>query len=302
MIIDGMPFGYYCARFCNICIWLFMLLSGYGLWIVYCKKQEMHNIKRVFNLLKKVTYIAALFLPFSLLFKNLKWDINAVTVMQSIIGYKPFNMEWWFIFPYIILALFSQYIFHLFAKWGGILTIASFAIYLATRVIIKFWGEAYIEGISHLLYLLLLTLALSFPFLLGASMARYGWLERARQIYHNNRLIKLSFWGAFCLLMYVRMFIINGLFDPIVSMLLCFFTVGAIEHCKPMQLLGTHSTTMWLIHTFLCTYYLHDFFYGFKNDLLIYVSLVFISFLLSYLLDTVYNTLRSIKVSLWKMR
>ena len=62
---------------------------------------------------------------------------------------------------------------------------------------------------------------------------------------------------------------------------------------KDLAELGKYSMPMWLTHTYFSIYLFHDFIYGFRYPLLIYVVLVVVSLLtalvLMSLLIKVYN-------------
>ena len=45
--------------------------------------------------------------------------------------------------------------------------------------------------------------------------------------------------------------------------------------------LGDYSMPMWMIHTFFSAYLFHEFIYGFKYPLLIYLALIIISYLIA---------------------
>lgn len=56
---------------------------------------------------------------------------------------------------------------------------------------------------------------------------------------------------------------------------------------KGLMLLGNHSMNMWLIHAWFCYYIFHDLTYSLGYPLLIYIALIVISLLCSYLVNAI---------------
>lgn len=58
---------------------------------------------------------------------------------------------------------------------------------------------------------------------------------------------------------------------------------------KVLAHLGDHSMNMWLIHAWFCYYIFHDFVYSLRYPLVIYVVLVIVSLLCSYLVNAIFS-------------
>lgn len=56
--------------------------------------------------------------------------------------------------------------------------------------------------------------------------------------------------------------------------------------------MGGHSTNLWLVHTFFAYYLFHDFIYGLKYPLVMYVVLIVLSLFSSYCVRFVYRLIR----------
>lgn len=57
------------------------------------------------------------------------------------------------------------------------------------------------------------------------------------------------------------------------------------------MLMGKHSTNIWLVHTFFCYYYFHDFIYGLKYPILIYILTLGLSVISSVVINKLYQLL-----------
>jgi len=76
--------------------------------------------------------------------------------------------------------------------------------------------------------------------------------------------------------------------DPFIVV---FLSVAVVSLCptkrnmSALEFMGKHSMNMYLVHTFVCSYFFHDFIYGFKYPILIFAVLFAISLLLSIVIE-----------------
>lgn len=114
-----------------------------------------------------------------------------------------------------------------------------------------------------------------------------------------QRIFRLN--GGLCALCVLRMMLGSGIINPL-SMLpfliLCVCMDIPVGIRRFLTYMGGHSTNMWLVHTFFAYYLFPDFIYGLRYPLLMYVVLVLLSLLSSYVLHLVYNPLRKRVLSL----
>lgn len=112
---NGNPFSYHFAKkFCSMCVPAYIFLSGYGLGKVYCKKalsgQSMGNGKRCFNLYVRLWVIIAIFVPIGCYFNPEHYPYSMLELVENMAGISTYyNGAWWFLLPYIILAMSSRY-------------------------------------------------------------------------------------------------------------------------------------------------------------------------------------------------
>ena len=75
--------------------------------------------------------------------------------------------------------------------------------------------------------------------------------------------------------------VVGPFFQIIYILLLLHIRIPAFIN-KGLRSLGRHSMVMWLTHSFFCYHLFHDFIYGFRYPLLIYVVLLVISYAVSF--------------------
>ena len=185
----------------------------------------------------------------------------------------------WFILPYCILNLSSFWIFRITEKKNTwIILFLAYCVYLfSSRMNDYSWF-----GLN-----IFQTLYIFFPFVLGGVMAKLDIVEKANLI-----LSKTNIWivlAILALLFLLRYFIYTG---AVVS----FFWMGVIivvinvvrriPYCdKVFLFFGHHNFNMWMIHAWICWYFLHDFIIRLGNPILIYFTVLSICLIVSLILD-----------------
>lgn len=178
--IDSIPLCYWLTKFASICVSLYMFLSGYGLYIVYKSRSKMHNVRRVMVLWGNVVLVAILFYPWSIAHPHLNWTFDAMGVISTLTGFHPYNGEWWFLFPWIIICICSKKILGVLDRYGKVKKIVwAIFIWFVLRLGIYLSGgtDNWLDGPMRLLYEIEVVIILLLPFLLGAVCAKYGVLK-----------------------------------------------------------------------------------------------------------------------------
>lgn len=298
ILIKDIPLSYWLTRFTCICVSLYMFLSGYGLYIVFKRKTPMHNLKRIGFLYLNVLLVAIVFLPLSFFFPSLGWNFDALTVFYNLSGFYPYNAEWWFLFPWALVCLVSRYIlFFLDSHKTWLVLLISCILYLGVRLFIHQYGEGrLVVPPMRWLHELGQFFVLSFSFLLGASCAKHGILTYVQQLAKDSKFVSLCSVILFLLIVYIRIFYIPiGLFEPFIAVMFCCVIVMNNRFRwldKILIGLGRESTNMWLIHTFFCYYYFHDFIYSFRFPILIYLTLIIVSYVSARIMTFLYQPMK----------
>lgn len=261
----------------------FMILSGYGLYV----NGGGNNLKRVLRLYEHYWITMLVFIPLGFLFVDRVWSAQAV--IENITAY---NTTWygeaWFILPYSMMILSCPLLFKLINKFNSVvIAIVSFVISLVTGFLISRYGTSYIYP-HHIVHVPLMYTGLLFSFVIGAVIAKEGIISK----------IKLnSMLAAFLLIVLVvlRCCFKTGALHSVYAVLfiLLFSKIQlpnwSVQFLKEM---GKRSTSMWLVHTYFCYYYLHDWIYSFKYPFLVFVMLLTVSYLSAVVIDWMFNKVK----------
>lgn len=296
--IDGIPLCYWLTKFAAVCVYLYMFLSGYGLYIVYKSYSKMHNVRRVMVLWGNVVLVAILFYPWSLAYPHLNWTFDVIGVISTLSGFHPYNGTWWFLFPWMLICLCSKKIMDILDKCRKVKRILVVAcVYFLLRLSIYLSGgsDQWFNGPMRFLYEIEVAIILLLPFLLGAASAKYGILKYFKVKGQDSLLIRFLMIMSLLFLICIRMFFIHkGYFDAFIAM--AFFcvllTFSKYANNYFLRKLGEESTNMWLIHTFFCDYFCHDFIYSFKYPILIYIVLTLISYVAARIITFIYKPIQ----------
>lgn len=195
---------------------------------------------------------------------------------------SSYNAETWFLFPYTILALFAAFIFKLIDKLGNI---KSFILFCFIGFIAMYITSRYIavHKIHDSFFAHIVTVAnLSFSFAVGAILHRIT--EKRSLTLDKAKSHQIITFFLLIFLITIMCFIKVGIFGTFYALLfiLIFIQLDLILFIKKTLItLGEYSMPMWMTHTFFSAHLLHDFIYGFKYPLLIYIVLIIISFIVS---------------------
>lgn len=254
IIVDGIPFVFLLSKFTTICVGFYLFLGGYGLYmsrVVSTKK----NWQRVVLLFVNFWIVFVVFVILGSWIKPAQYPGSITKFIQNFTGWNTsYNGEWWFLFPYAMIILFSKYLFNWVSRQKTLWTLILFGtIYLITILLISRFGEAYLYN-NQLVYMPILVLSLLFPFLLGALCAREDWVDKTRNSLSHVKGKQLI------LLISLMLLITVSVLSPVLAPINPFIVVGFVVVFSNLKRtkyvdkiltgLGNESTNMWLIHTF----------------------------------------------------
>lgn len=225
--IGQYPLAHYLSRFGGACVSMYIFLSGYGLWIVYRRGRGMHNGRRIAQLYALVALISLLFYPWhNVLNPELGWAFGLAGIANSVSGYQPYNLEWWFLFPYVIVMLLSPFIFKLLTRSPRHVIAGSVAAWLLSTAAIVYllhyvWGSELYSTYRPVEQVLILC-QFMMPFTVGALCAKTGLLKTLSECAMKYKLVMLA---VLCLLLLGQCAIGISSLNYIVGILFCF--VGA---------------------------------------------------------------------------
>ena len=284
--INGIPLAHLITRMANP-VPFFVMLSGYGLYATF-KKGDNNRWSRLFNLLSHYWIILIVFVTIGHFIRPSNYPGTWVNILENLTGfYTTYNGEHWFLFPYLLLAITSPWLFRLCDKTNVTFILAgSYILYLGTCFLISRYGEIYFYT-NMWVYHPILYGSLLFDFFLGAMAYKQGWLKNRI----SSHLPTKWSWLLLINLCVLRCFFTTGAFH---NLYVFVFIMLWLQIPRPQWAihllvhLGKHSMNMWLIHSFFCYYLFHDWIYGFKYPLLIYLTLIIVSYLSSLIINILY--------------
>ena len=245
--------------------------------------------------------IGLIILPYGVISGVFSLDIRFI--IDSIFGISDIVMEWWFIPQYIVLLSIAPAMVYLLNRcrdrsrnylWiipTAIIITISF-VYLA-NVFIGFFG-LYIIDISNIIYTYLIYFTRFDTFLtfaVGIICAKFSIFNCISDFKHT----KLISYLLILLSISIRVIFLNSpdsmKYDFIVVPLFVFGITEILYNTnisKYIIFFSKHSTNMWLTHTFLCYYYFQGIIMKPYYSTLIYLWLLFLSVLTSYLINLLY--------------
>lgn len=289
----GEPLVSQMAKFVEICVPLYLFLSGYGLFLQFLKNHTIFPKKRILKLYLIFWTCFMIFIPFGCVFAPEQYPGNWNIFIENFTAWKTsYNWEWWFIFPYILLLLVSNTLLNCIFRWNFITSfLFSCVIYVVSYLVISLYKPFLQE--YYVLFNIFEALRMVCSFMWGALFAKYDLFTKLKYMIKLNTL-----WtSTIMILILILSFIIRAMI-PIhaasvffmIVFACCFYMIKKNRNVeKLLMLMGKHSTNIWLVHTFFCYYYFHDFIYGLKYPVLIYIVTLGLSFLSSVIINKVYH-------------
>ena len=324
--ISGMELTELIGGFGKICVPLYMFMGGYGLYKRYAacieQKVECNRLgSDIIKLYKAYWKVLLIFVPIAFCFfsnqgqycediaictRYNEWKL--VYFIQNFFGLsRTFNSEWWFFWSYLI-ALFEGYVFiELFKNkrslYIEIVSVVFWVLLLLNIFPIIPFKEGY-EGLWQSCWYQDICLGSEYvPCLfMGIIFAKYNIFAAWKEYlggYKKYKRIIIAFVGA-AMVVYVRQFFLKVDFEIVIVPIFVFVCYVLIEEVgfikRPLAFLGSHSTNMWLLHTFYCYYFgaISKFIYGFNNALISYSILLLMSVGSSMLVDMIWKAVGSI--------
>ena len=267
----------------------FLFLSGYGLYLSYLSRKR-NNTKRIMRLYLHYWIVLCIFVSLgAFIIGKEQYPGSIQKVLLNFTGLQTsYNHEMWFLFPYCVVALLSEYIFFIFEKMSSAkVFIISFAIYIFIRLASRFD----VSLLNDYIILKQLDSILTFQF-----SFTLGYLT-AKTMRSNNKPLqfipKQPVIAFFILIFSVLIIIllrnyIHSIFYPFYVFV---FSTTFMSIKKPnfinniFENLGKRSTSIWFCHTYFCYYFFHDFIYSFKYSILIFIILLFVSYITAICID-----------------
>lgn len=294
LFIGSTPLVHIISKACNP-VGIFLMLSGYGLSYTYFRGKLSFNGQehRLFKLYIHYWIILLIFVSIGSFVRPEKYPESLSDIIMNFTSISnSYNSETWFLFAYALLSLTSIWIFKCIDKLGCVKSIIitwilyMISCYITSRYIAV--NKAYTEWYTYIItYFNVL-----FSFVIGAVFHRQ--VEKGKGSIPFLHSHKLTTFAILMTLIIINFFISSAatsyLFEFSYIFLLLHLTFNGITK-RFLIAMGKQSMVMWLTHSFFCYHIFHDFIYGFKYPIVIYVVLIVISYVvslpISYLSKTV---------------
>lgn len=284
LFIGSTPLVHIISKACNP-VGIFLMLSGYGLSYTYFRGKLSFNGQehRLLKLYIHYWIILLIFVSIGSFVRPEKYPGSLSDIIMNFTSISnSYNSETWFLFPYALLSLTSVWIFKCIDKLGCVKSIIitwilyMISCYITCRYIAV--NKAYTEWYTYIItYFNVL-----FSFVIGAVFHRQ--VEKGKGSIPFLHSHKLTTFTILMTLIIINFFISSAatsyLFEFSYIFLLLHLTFNGITK-RFFTAMGKQSMVMWLTHSFFCYHIFHDFIYGFRYPLVIYVVLIIISYVVS---------------------
>lgn len=305
-MFHGKPIECQISVFCKVCVAIFLILSGYGLYKSrnsYCLRRAAYDNGRkkitgelvfvknhLLRLMMNFWFIYLIFVPLGIGFGMPFWEVYEHNALYGIVdflglanlfGTPTMNVTWWFMSAIILLYI----IFPLLVKtadWSSeILICCTVGLMLIPRFIsVPYVGQYFI---------------LVPPFVLGILCAKHNALERIA-VHCNSPVKHIAISGIAVILTAVLRYIFGGSFDAVFGLSVILFTYLLISKIqfvnKLFEHLGKHSGAIFMFHTFIFSLYFIDFIYWFKYPPVIFLVMTVICYAVAVGLELIKKLIR----------
>lgn len=294
LMIDGKPLS---SMFCPIMcpVYIFLILSGYGLYIKNISGGDNNKFRRIFLLYRKYWITLAFYVPIGLLMGIKGYPGDFMTIIENVTAFHTsYNYELWFLFPFVLVSLLAPF-FYKIVQHSRILSVGIIAVTRIIDILIAhFIGYHEVMMYSYAIYNLYMILHFIAPFMVGMLFAYYMNNESGTGIVEKcDNFIRKSgpLIGGGIICMLILRCIIPRYFDVLMfsSILVLYLMFVGLDNKigRALSVLGKYSTYMWMIHTYFCYYFFHGIIYSPKYPILIFLFLILVSLLGAYILSQI---------------
>ena len=292
--INGINIEYIITKFCNICVGIFVFLSGYGLTRKYGENINYKIIgKKIFKFYINYWYIFLIFIPLGLIMKKIEYDpIRLILNFFAIIS--NYNYEWWFVILYVQLLIVFPIFNNILNKKSSkkqhlVIYIISLVVSIVGMVIYKLY-------VGNILINIFLPLFMyQFVFITGMIIVKDGIYSKiSEKFVIKNKKIEVLLFILIMVFMNITgcIPVVGKIVNPIMIPIYIYILADIIKEPKSVTIYKT-STNIWLIHTFFTKYYFPEIIWNLQYSILIVLWTIIlvtsISVILDKILDKIYK-------------
>jgi hypothetical protein len=303
--IGEQPLSFYISLFCDACVPIFAFVSGYGLYHKFLQdktnyaKSNMLRLKKLYVNYWIVLILFAVILGWLLQKSGYPGSWSKFLLNFSGVD-TSYNGAWWFFTVYVLFVLTSEFWFQLLERiYLPAYLLALFVLYLIAFYFRIYKPNVFENSILHWMHRqLALYFSTLFQFMLGAFALKCKWNTKITYMFsfvrHRNSLIFVLMLG----LVVFHAVIPNLIIAPFTAIGFIFLFVQlrlnrAIN--RFLDYMSPHSTNLWLIHMFFYMIFFKSFVYGFQYPILIFVILVAMCVICSYVINFIQNKIIKVK-------
>ncbi len=301
--LGGMTFAAGLGQFGKICVAMFALLSGYGLYLSSKKCGSLSKLisKHVVRLFSNFWKVFVFAVPISLLLGTAKPQNFVSDLIYCFLGLRfSYCSEWWFITPFAFLIFSLPVILRIVDRKNAFfpadvlwLVVFSAVLYYVLPEIMNLPLLAPL-GESTLWDFIFAALSLFPAFAMGCLMAKYGILDRVKSsMLGKGKWITASL-AVLAGLLYIHPYnwmaydFINAALFSVCAVILLYTRSGRLFG-RIFAALGEESTFMWLTHTLFCYHWCQKLVFAPRFALLIFLWLTLLSFAAAKLLRFIFS-------------
>lgn len=292
--VSGIPFAHLVTRAMNP-VPFFIILSGYGLYISH--HRGTYNVwNKLKGLYLHYWITLAIFVTLGAFIARDIYPGNFVTIIKNVTAWDTtYNGEIWFLFPYAMVMLTSRWIVKVLDRFNPWICLgAAFFLSLCTGFVISRYGAQYLYD-NQLAYKPVLYISFLFPFTIGAYMAKYKDV-----VFNSLKVNGMAGFVPWLLLLVLVAFRCCFRTSAFHTVYVAAFIILFVSAPRPKAMdaflteMGRRSTSMWFVHTYFCYYLFHDWIYGFRYPLLIFLVLLACSYGSALVIDWVNGKMRKV--------
>lgn len=299
IFIGRQPLSYYISLFCDACVPIFAFVSGYGLYFKYVKgrkdytKSNTNPLKRLYINYWIVLLLFAVLIGWLVDKKGYpgSWEKFLLNFTGLRVSY---NGAWWFFTIYVFFVLTSSFWFKLLDRINPYV----FLVALLLIYVIAFYFRVYKTDIFDHTVLrwahtqVALYFCTLFQFMLGAFALKYMWHSKVNYVLQAVPCKNWLAVAGILLLIVAHGLIPNFIVAPFTGLPFIFLflqmEIGVIGN-KLLDFFAPHATNLWLIHMFFYMIYFKAFVYSFEYVPLIFVVLVLMCLVSSYVVNFIHR-------------
>ena len=280
------------GQICKICVAIFVFLTAYGtsLQIENGKVGEAASVRRYKKLLMGfwVIYvdsqIVSLFVErtrISVYGSNIigRWFY---TILDSLglaraFGTPTYNATWWYMSFAVILIFIIPMLYKVVETWGV-------SVLVLIAIVPRMAGMDMSTYFWWYIFTVILGIYCAQNHIFGEI---YSCMRRIPVLYYCGWVIVAGL--LYCLIFIRKSYGYASTIDGLVAFCICYLVYAYLEKIKfinvILECLGKHSMNMFLIHTFIKTYFLNEWTYSFKYPILIIGVLILDTLAISILIE-----------------